>query len=135
MPRSNRLVMFCVYFTDVFNYSFIMKKKCTEDYHIFTFQIVSSAHYMLSDLYVPQDIDPDSPVLSDCSDEDSEWSSTVSSDNEDQSDDECNAEDHSVTLSNRSSSIKVSSLCFPHANKTQSQHYKYVLFSVMCISI
>nr|XP_027218733.1 erythroid differentiation-related factor 1-like isoform X4 [Penaeus vannamei] len=87
-------------------------------------KIVSSAHYMLSDLYVPQDIDPDSPVLSDCSDEDSEWSSTVSSDNEDQSDDECNAEDHSVTLSNRSSSIKVSSLCFPHANKTQSQHYK-----------
>ncbi|KAK4302612.1 hypothetical protein Pmani_025303 [Petrolisthes manimaculis] len=36
-------------------------------------KIVSSAHYMLSDLYVPQDVDPDSPTLSDCSEDESEW--------------------------------------------------------------
>ncbi|KAK4315288.1 hypothetical protein Pmani_013460 [Petrolisthes manimaculis] len=35
-------------------------------------KIVSSAHYMLSDLYVPQDVDPDSPTLSDCSEDESE---------------------------------------------------------------
>ncbi|KAK8734703.1 hypothetical protein OTU49_005943 [Cherax quadricarinatus] len=84
-------------------------------------KIVSSAHYMLSDLYVPQDIDPDSPVLDDCSDEDSEWSSTVDSDDEDC----CSKQDtQSVTPANPSSTIKVSSLCKPHTNKTQSHYYK-----------
>ncbi|KAG7167739.1 Erythroid differentiation-related factor 1-like [Homarus americanus] len=84
-------------------------------------KIVSSAHYMLSDLYVPQDLDPDSPVLSDCSDEDSEWSSTVGSDDEDC----CDMHDsQSVAPANSSSTIKVSSLCKPHASKTQSHYYK-----------
>jgi len=32
-------------------------------------QIVTSAHFMLSDLYIPSDIDPASPGLSDQSDE------------------------------------------------------------------
>ncbi|XP_064116065.1 erythroid differentiation-related factor 1-like [Macrobrachium nipponense] len=91
-------------------------------------KIVSSAHYMLSDLYVPQDIDPDSPVLSDCSDEDSEWLSGGGSDEEaDCSSDEehsCSCDSQSVTPSNPSSTIKVSSLCLPHATKTQSHYYK-----------
>ncbi|XP_069191990.1 erythroid differentiation-related factor 1 isoform X2 [Procambarus clarkii] len=89
-------------------------------------KIVSSAHYMLSDLYVPQDIDPDSPVLSDCSDEDSEWSSTVGSDDENDDDEvSCDQnETQSVTPANPSSTIKVSSLCKPHTSKTQSHYYK-----------
>ncbi|KAK8396959.1 hypothetical protein O3P69_005150 [Scylla paramamosain] len=84
-------------------------------------KIVSSAHYMLSDLYVPQDIDPDSPVLSDCSDEDSEWSSVHGSDDEDFCEEQ---ESQSVTPSNPSSSIKLSSLCKPYISKTQSTYYK-----------
>lgn len=76
---------------------------------------------MLSDLYVPQDIDPDSPVLSDCSDEDSEWSSVHGSDDEDFCEEQ---ESQSVTTSNPSSSIKVSSLCKPYTSKTQSTYYK-----------
>ena len=93
---------------------------------------------MLSDLYVPQDIDPDSPVLSDCSDEDSEWMSGAGSDDDGDDDDdnvECSSdeekscsrqESQSVTPANPSSTIKVSSLCLPHATKTQSQYYKLV---------
>ncbi|KAG0727137.1 Erythroid differentiation-related factor 1 [Chionoecetes opilio] len=84
-------------------------------------KIVSSAHYMLSDLYLPQDIDPDSPVLSDCSDEDSEWSSVHGSDDEDFCEE---SESQSVTPSNPSSTIKLSSLCKPHITKTQSHIYK-----------
>lgn len=84
-------------------------------------KIVSSAHYMLSDLYVPQDIDPDSPALSDCSDEDSEWSSNVGSDDEECSEGQ---ENQSITPASSSSTIKVSSLCKPHANKTHSHYYK-----------
>lgn len=76
---------------------------------------------MLSDLYVPQDIDPDSPVLSDCSDEDSEWSSNVGSDDEDCSEGQDN---QSITPASSSSTIKVSSLCKPHANKTHAHYYK-----------
>ncbi|CAL4071350.1 unnamed protein product, partial [Meganyctiphanes norvegica] len=57
-------------------------------------KIVISAHYMLSDLFVPQDIDPDSPHLSDCSDEESEWSSTANSD--DDNDDDEHSEDETT---------------------------------------
>ncbi|KAK7080720.1 Erythroid differentiation-related factor 1 [Halocaridina rubra] len=92
-------------------------------------KIVSSAHYMLSDLYVPQDIDPDSPVLSDCSDEESDWTSGLESDDDEAAD--CDEDklrwrrdSQSVATANPSSSIKVSSLCHPHISKSQSQYYK-----------
>ncbi|XP_076030337.1 erythroid differentiation-related factor 1 isoform X2 [Oratosquilla oratoria] len=88
-------------------------------------QIVSSAHYLLSDLYMPQDIDPESPHVSDCSDEESEWSSVASSDNED-SDSEGKSEVDAVASASGSSSstIKVSSLCLPYRNRTRSESYR-----------
>ncbi|KAK4320433.1 hypothetical protein Pmani_008707 [Petrolisthes manimaculis] len=52
-------------------------------------KIVSSAHYMLSDLYVPQDVDPDSPTLSDCSEDESEWL-PVNGNSDGEEDDEIN---------------------------------------------
>lgn len=41
-------------------------------------QIVTSAHYMLSDLYIPADTDPSSPNFSDQSDEEDTQSDTGS---------------------------------------------------------
>ncbi|XP_017889932.1 erythroid differentiation-related factor 1 [Ceratina calcarata] len=65
-------------------------------------QIVTSAHFMLSDLYIPSDTDPASPSLSDQSDEE-DTQSDSSTNHENEKDEDEDAEDvaiKSLTLAN-----------------------------------
>lgn len=96
---------------------------------------------MLSDLYVPQDVDPDSPTLSDCSEDDSEWSSVHGNSDDDDEDEGDDATEKrsgafffqhspssqtssSVTTSTTASSIKVATLCKSQATRTHPHYYK-----------
>lgn len=65
-------------------------------------QIVTSAHFMLSDLYVPSSTDPVSPGLSDQSDEeDTQSECSTNHDNEKEDDEETpSASIKSLTLAN-----------------------------------
>lgn len=64
-------------------------------------QIVTSAHFMLSDLYVPSDTDPANPGLSDQSDEeDAQSECGTSQDNEKEEEEEEICAFKSLTLAN-----------------------------------
>lgn len=78
-------------------------------------QIVTSAHFMLSDLYIPSDTDPVSPGLSDQSDEE-DTQSESSTHHENEKDEEEETEEaaiKSLTLANS----KLNTRCIDKVNK------------------
>ena len=80
-------------------------------------QIVSSAHYMLSDIYIPQDVDPQSPNFYD-EESESESGSPELSDGEDERE-ALDDKSSYVTHVHSSPGIKVSSLCLPYKSKPE----------------
>ncbi|XP_075222237.1 erythroid differentiation-related factor 1-like isoform X2 [Lycorma delicatula] len=94
-------------------------------------QIVTSAHYMLSDLYVPVNTDPTCPAMNDI---DSTDHVTEDDDNDSQATDEHSVDDDYDDFDcdkEATNSVAVKSLCVsnfqhhPSGNSDRRRHYKY----------